>query len=521
MPRRFTTKESMPHFTRSWRTYVLLFLSCLVASALAINSGSLWADEGIRVYSAAKGLWEPALIWSCSDKQLFFMLYEWVWSGVFPCTEIGLRCMNIPFFILTVGYFALIFKRLGLSPLWAFLMVIHPMVWYYLNDISPYIILLACGTGMLYHLFFAAHPDDKRHLIAWNVLFLVGFGCHFLFAFSYLLYPAALIARFRGGEPVSWKRHSVVTALFSLAYVPLAVLYASHAVTGSNYGWSYPGLQNIAYVFYCLAGLQGLALSRADIRSGMFEHLTPTMVTSMAVAVICILTLLLLHMGMWSRLLKRRWVAGLMLSVCVFWGVAFAVKFPFWERHSMVLLPGILILLAQGMQQIFAVPGLRSRLTRIVFGVLMLCWMLSGLQLGFNEYHYKDDYKKVTEYLRNPEHRSRTVPLLAQGSFFNFSFYGWHCEGVSDRLLRGYGVSGDSLVLMDGMSAEQQMKLICTVADCYGEADILLSLRSLQTRGWEDELARLLTARGFRVSTSARFNMFKLLHVSTRFRSLY
>lgn len=519
MPRRVLPKELMPHFTHSRRTYVLLFLSCLLASALAINSGSLWADEGIRIYSASQGLWEAAFVWACHDKQLFFMLYEWVWSGVFPCTEVGLRSMNIPFFLMAVGYFALILKRLNLSPLWALLMVLHPMVWYYLNDISPYTIMLACGTGMLYHLFFAEHPEEKKHLVAWNLLFLIGFGCHFLFAFCYLLYPVACVARLRAGEGLAWKRHLAVSAAFACAYVPLAVLYAAHAVTGDTYGWGHPGLQNVAYVFYGLGGFQGLALSRADIRSGLFEHITPEMVAALAVASLSLLSLVLLNLRTLGSLLKTRWVAALAVFAVAFAAVAFAVKFQFWERHYMVLLPAVLLLTAQVMSRALARPGLCRTLSLAAFGVLMLCWVYSGLQLGFNEYHYKDDYKKVTAYLQNPENRARTAPLLAQGSYFNYSFYGWHCEGLSERFLRGYGLPMDSLVLLDGVAAENQMKIICHVTERYGEADILLSLRSPQTRGWEKELERLLAARGFRVSVTQNFNMFKLLHVKAPMHS--
>lgn len=511
----------MNHLRHSLSSYVLLLFACLAASAAAINSGSLWADEGIRIYSACKGLWEPALIWSCADKQLFFMLYEWVWSGVFPCTEVGLRSMNIPFFIMAVGYFTLILKRLNLSPFWALLLVLHPMVWYYLNDISPYMIILACGTGMLYHLFFAEHPEAKKHLIAWNSLFLIGFGSHFLFAFCYLLYPVACVARLRAGEGLAWKRHLAVAAVFACAYVPLAVLYAAHAVTGESYGWGYPGLQNVAYVLYGLAGFQGLSLSRADIRSGLFEHITPAMVVSLAVASLSCLSLVLLNLRTFGSLLKTRWVAALAVFAVAFAVVAFAVKFQFWERHYMVLLPAVLILTAQVMSRALARPGLRRTLSLAAFGVLMLCWAYSGLQLGFNEYHYKDDYKKVTAYLQNPENRARTAPLLAQGSYFNYSFYGWHCVGLSENFLRGYGLPMDSLILLDGVAAENQMKIICHVTERYGEVDILLSLRSPQTRGWEKELERLLTARGFQVSVTQTFNMFKLLHIKAPLNSSF
>lgn len=497
---------------------LLLLLSTLLMAALAINSGSLWDDEGYRSFFALSGNWDNMLAYSGRDKQFAFVFYEWLWLSIFPHSEAGMRCMNIPFLMVAVVYMALVLRRSGLSALWAGVLLLHPMVWYYVNEVSPYIIMLAASLGMCFHLFFAKKPESWGNIAGINACFLLGYACHFIFGFAYFIVAAGLMLRMLRRQPVAWGRYAVVFAVFCMAYLPLTWWYGIHMEDGQNYGWGHPGAANIAYVVYSFLGMQGMGLSRLDIRAGEWSHLTPQMIVLLTLFVSGTLALVLLNIRTLRLLLRRRWVLSVGICAVVFFAGAFVKNFQFWERHVIMLLVLPLVLIPQfGHALWLAAPSLRRRLSLALLALLGLCWGTSCANIAFNAYYRKDDFKGVAAYLHAAA-ASRT-PMLAQGNRFVYFYYDFPYYTPSERVMRGFGWEPGRVMLLNQLSPQTQLGIIAQLCRVYGTVELVICRRDMSfAGGTPDAVEELFRREGYVVERKADFNMFRVLRLSSTSR---
>lgn len=490
-------------------------------AALAINSGSLWDDEGYRSFFALNGDLGNMLAYGGRDKQFAFVFYEWLWITLFPHTEAGMRAMNIPFLLTALVYLARMLHNRGMSPLWAAVLLLHPMVWYYVNEVSPYIIMLAASLGLCFHAFFAKKPEAWHNIVGLNACFLLGYGCHFIFGFAYFTVAAGLLLRALHRERPAWGRYIAVFSLFCLAYLPLTWWYGVHMEDGAqNYGWGRPGVANIAYVLYSFLGMQGMGLSRLDIRAGEWAHLTPLMLTLLGTFVAALCALVLLHLRMLGGLLRQRWVAALGVCALVFYAGAFVQHFQFWERHVIMLLVLPLVLIPQfGHALMQSAPSLRRRVALGLFGLLGLCWAASCANIAFNEYYRKDDFKGVVQYLHDNGYAASAVPMLAQGNRFVYFYYNdiFPYQLPSERLLQCFGAERGKLILLNQVPAQAQAAVLAALVRSYGAADIVLCRRDTSfCAGDPDAAEALFRSKGYQVERKADFNMFRLIRLSER-----
>lgn len=505
-------------FLSSYRGKLLiLFLCVLLMSALAINSGSLWDDEGYRSFFALYNDFDNMLAYSGRDKQFAFVFYEWLWLAVFPHTEIGMRCMNIPFLLMGCAYLARMLHNRGMSPMWAAVLVLHPMVWYYTNEVSPYIIMLSASLGLCFHTFFARKPESWGNIAGVNACFLLGYACHFIFGFAYFIVMAGVLLRLCRREPVAWGRYLLVFAAFCLCYLPLTWWYWVHMEDGQNYGWGHPGIANIAYVVYSFLGMQGMGLSRLDIRAGEWAHLTPAMLVVLSVFVVTAGALLLLNIRVLFALLRQRWVAALGICAAVFYAGAYLKYFQFWERHVVMLLvlPLVLIPLL-GHAIVAAAPSWHRRVSLILLSVAGCCWVISALNLAFNDYYRKDDFKGVVSYLREQGCSESSTPILAQGNRFVYFYYEslFPYQMPQERMLQGFGIERGKLILVNQVPPQAQIALIAAAVRAYGSADLVLCRRDTSFAGGNPDAAEeLFRSKGYGVERKADFNMFRLIRL--------
>lgn len=511
-----------PFFSRQ---FFVLLLCALGVVALAINGTGLWDDEGYRSFFALYGDVGNMLAYSGRDKQFLFVFYEWLWVSLFPHTEAGMRCMNIPFFLMALLYELCILRRLHLSPWWAVVLLLHPMVWYYLNEVSPYIIMMAASLGLCFHAFFAKKPDSWGHLVGLHACFLLGYACHFIFGFAYFIVLGGLALRLRRREPVAWGRYAAVFAAFCLCFLPLTWWYWIHMEDGQNYGWGHPGAANIAYVVYSFLGMQGMGLSRLDIRAGEWAHLTPAMLVLLGGFCSAVAPLLLLNLRSLFGVLRQRWVAALGICALVFYAGAFVKNFQFWERHVIMLLVLPLVLIPQFGQSVMRVSAAwRRRLSAALLAAAAWCWLASSANLAFNAYYRKDDFKGVVTYLREQGYADSTTPILAQGNRFVYFYYAdiFPYQELTERKVRGFGMEKGKLFLLNQLSAETQMGVLTAMVRAYGSADLILCRRDTSFAGGNPDAAEaLLRSKGFDVEVKADFNMFRLLHLRESRRPVF
>lgn len=513
-------------FLSSYRAKLLILIFCaLLMSALALNGGSIWDDEGYRSFFALNGDFGNMLAYSGRDKQFAFVFYEYVWLTVFPHTEIGMRAMNIPFLLLGLAYLARMLHNRGMSPLWALVLVLHPMVWYYTNEVSPYIIMMTASLGLCFHAFFAKKPESWGNIAAMNACFLLGYACHFIFGFAYFIIAAGVLLRALRRQPVAWGRYIVMGVAFCLCYLPLTWWYWIHMEDGQTYGWGHPGVANIAYTVYSFLGMQGMGLSRLDIRAGEWAHLTPQMLVLLAVFTGAAAALLLLNFRPLLRLLKQRWVAALGMCALVFYAGAYIKYFQFWERHVIMLLVLPLVLIPQfGHALVQQAPSLRRKLSLGLFSLLGLCWAASSLNLAFNDYYRKDNFRGVAEYLRDNGYAENGVPVLAQGNRFVYFYYEniFPYQLPNNRMLQGFGAERGKLIPVNQLTAEVQMALLSAMVRSHGSALFVLCRRDTTFAGGNlDEAEEFFRGKGYAVERCADFSMFRIIRLRDSRRSIF
>lgn len=512
------------------RIWFLFALATLLTACLAINGGSLWDDEGYRSFFALYNDFGNMLAYSGRDKQFAFVFYEWLWLAVFPHSEVGMRAMNVPFLFLGVCYLAKILQNRGISPLWAGVMLLHPMVWYYVNEVSPYIIMLAASLGLCFHAFFAKKPESWGNIAGMNACFLLGYACHFIFGFAYFIIAAGLIIRALRRERVAWGRYISVFAAFCLCYLPLTWWYWIHMEDGQNYGWGHPGIANIAYTVYSFLGMQGMGLSRLDIRAGEWLwRLSPQMLVQMLVLFTVFIggsaALVLLNLRTFLRLLKQRWVAALGICALVFYAGAFIKYFQFWERHVIMLLVLPLVLIPQfGYALMQQAPSLRRRVSLVLFTLLGLCWAVSCGNIAFNEYYRKDNFRGVAEFLRDRGYAENGVPVLAQGNRFVYFYYEdiFPYQLPNDRMLQGFGAERGKLITLNQLPARTQLALLSSMVRRHGSALFVLCRRDTTFGGGNlDAAEEFFRCEGYNVERCADFNIFRIIRLRDARRSIF
>jgi hypothetical protein len=130
------------------------FFSSVLVAICAISSGSLWIDEfGTWLLTRADSIpdwWRRFQSWPDSDSQIpLYHFFMYVWTKVVGTDAVAMRASNVGMFVIA-----------NLALLWPFRsrpIIAYPLIltsclsspiWYYLNEIRPYI-MLYMGTCLM------------------------------------------------------------------------------------------------------------------------------------------------------------------------------------------------------------------------------------------------------------------------------------------------------------------------------------------------------------------------------------
>ena len=370
--------------------WIPAFLFVLLVALLSIHDNGLWGDEACRV-------WHPQFTFSeyfsraVGFGQIGYLMYTAIWSSLFGLSEVALRCSNIPFALLAAYYVLKIVKKTDM-PNWSFaLFFIHPMFTYYMNEVTPYIVVYAFSLAFIYYIFFFEDTfNDMKHLVRINSVFLAGVFFHFMFGFIYVLYLYKCIVLLKHRQ-LALKTHIKCMLLFMIAYIPLLAVICYGLFTNSLIRGEYT-IKNVAFILYGFGGFMGLALSRNDLRAGNFSMLTGAQLgCAVALAALYGLIIVLARKSLWAALKPY---AGLFISAlaCFIFlnGVSALIQFRVWERHSMFLFPVWIMLVCLSINAL-SDGGIKKALL-----AGLLCLMLfSCFNLRSNYYYCYDDFKGV------------------------------------------------------------------------------------------------------------------------------
>ncbi|MDZ5759250.1 hypothetical protein RAK27_11315 [Carnobacterium maltaromaticum] len=387
-----------------------------IIAIFSISSYSLWTDEGIRLHAIVFGNLKEVVHYGLADKQLFFVLKQYIWTTIFGTSEIATRSLNLVFVLLIITYLNRILRARNINVCYGLILFISPMFIYYMNDAGPYIMMLSYSFAFIYYIFFSREFNSKKNIFMINVVFLLGVGTHFIFGFVYLIYLVKILESIYR-KKIHIKTHFFIGLLFSPIYLTLLVIYLQAIESGASRGWDPPTILNVFFVLYSFIGSGGLSLSRNEIRAGNFETIQWHQLVAPSLLVI-VMGLLL-----WISLKYRRVIIkpySVLLAGTAVYGIVFFVfsykwHFHFWERHFITAYAVFILLLIEVASRLSV-----KKMTAMCLSLLVALFLLSSFQLRFNPYYGKDNYKDT---LFTVLHSKKAV-ILYQGDWKVSNYYG-------------------------------------------------------------------------------------------------
>jgi hypothetical protein len=413
------------------RDFVIVLSAVLVVS-LAPSFQSFWIDEGtIGVLSRSATFAElhTALSYMKGSETLMPLTttYFWALEKIVGDGEWALRCGNLPWLWLGIGCLALAGKRIG-WPWLPLLFAIHPVVWFYADEVRPYAIQLGVGSWMALGFLQIVQSDGKNNIGLWNVglasaaTTLASFlGIFVIVAVGIVLLILAVARR--------WKITSRQCGILGfLAIINLAILLPMLSRLGSGAGgskvWTV-GVANIGFVFYELLGFAGLGPGRELLRSSATGGGLAAAAHLFLPSFFQLALLFSLYAGLsWTAvqiskeararpLIRLSLLAAAVpfISIVCLFGAALDFKFPFWGRHLAPTLPFILMAIGCVAASLASIWPTRKTAFLLVpfFAVLFF----SSLELRFDVRHSKDDYRTAAALARDAIAHGKQVCWVA------------------------------------------------------------------------------------------------------------
>lgn len=455
---------------RMW-TKLALSLAIMLLAFFSITSGSMWTDEILRVQAAVQHDFPATVSFSLRCGQPGYMILEHFYVLLLGNNtgEFALRCSNLIFAAAAI-YF--VFKIIDAKkwPLWTSLVFFfHPMFVYYMDEVTPYILIYAIALAFIYHVFFAADFNSRKNIITINAIFLLGVVVHFVFGFVILLYFARCWLTIRRDKKLVL-RHAGIMAAFCVAYLPFLYVILVH-MKGTATGFS---LRNLLYVVYSFLGMAGLSLSRSDLRAGNFDKLEPLHIALPVIFALVVLGLMVLAFTSKSKFLSknREMLIGLLSYLVVMVLAAVFARFGVWERHCMAVFPVYIILLVDLMLDLGG-----SRPGKILLALFFGFMLLSSANLRLDYYYACDDYQGVANEIRAAMDADDSLVLVTDRATDYYDRY-YEIGGMADE-------PGQLVVDTWGMSDEDEQAIFLDYVKQGRSAMLLLFEKSCSRAAYE------------------------------------
>jgi hypothetical protein len=402
------TNQIPPHRGASQWPFALAGLGLLVCLA-AISAQSYWIDELCTVWKAVQPTvadwWQAMRAEGDSMLQIpFYELYAWAWEKLAGPGEFAMRVGNVPWFLLGLITLAAALPQSS-SRRWcmAFVLLVSPFTWYYLNEARPYAMQIGAGCIVFTALYKLRQnqAEGECHERRWVAILCLG---------SLILAGSGMLAMlwlgaYWGGAIFSasklrlqklacdywgwWVSTFVLLFLLGLYYLWTLSIGARATNAGTT------DVKNIMFIFYELFGFTGLGPGRLEIRYGGFASFWQWLPW---LAGYGLLLAVLLASGCrqlireYPRRTRIMWVLAFALVMGFILTVGFKAHFRVLGRHCAPLLP--LILFVEGI----GLAGWLKRgkwFWRLLSAVFLGACLVSDASVRFSERHAKDDYRDV------------------------------------------------------------------------------------------------------------------------------
>jgi hypothetical protein len=414
----------------------VLLASGLVAF-LAASDDSLWIDEGRWAYAAIGkegdvvaldatfSEWNSPKNWvRFSDPaKPFFGVQLWAWEKVFGHGERSLRLANLPWFLLAqLALWVGLKNTKTLRLVVALGVCLSPLLWFYLNETSHYVMLFAGACIVVGVMARLATTEAAQEPLGAGWFWSFGAGCLLLCGSNAIGIPwagAAFLAALclvAGRFKVRWGLGT---------FLPMVLTVASLLLLAAHYRYWNPtrsgmitgfGPANLAFAAYELLGFAGLGPGRLALRAGgigALIHFGPLL----AVLGACSLLLWVVAFREVRRRFDRRvWMAAavyVLLPLLFIVGMAVKTHFKLLGRHLMPLEPVVILGVAIGLTALLKNGRMCGRLLAAGFCVL---WLASSLSLRFASRHARDDYRSAAAVAATALQKGASVWWAADGA---------------------------------------------------------------------------------------------------------
>ena len=411
---------------------------------LAPTSQSLWIDEGsmglLSRESTVSGL-RTALGQIAGSEALMPLtaLYFWTVEKFVGDGEWALRCGNLPWLWLGIICLALIGRRIG-WPWLPLLFAVHPVVWFYADEIRPYAIQLGAGCWLALGFVQVVQSEGKSVTGLWNLglAAAVVSTASFLGVFVVAAAGVVLILKAVVAHWVPTRRQLGVIGFLGAVNLAFLIIMLSRLMGGAGGSKSWTvGISNLGFALYELLGLSGLGPGREALRatavtgglSGTVHLLLPYFGVQSALlllygALFCT-AIYLTRKGRDSSVFQLAilsgWVA--VLSVVGLFIASLVMKFPFWGRHLAPMLPFLLVAVGAA-ASLLSTAGSSRRSGLLLFPLFALL-LFSSLEIRFNPQQGKDDYRSATALALAEVAQGKRVCWIASrqpGQFYHLTF---------------------------------------------------------------------------------------------------
>jgi hypothetical protein len=406
----------------------LLAMTLLVGAivgVLAISSDSFWIDEYLSAHHAAQptlaALWKSMLSEAHTDATksnclhipLYFLVL-WGWEKVAGTSEWALRMSNLPFSVLIALGLWMGFREQRQRLVFSLLFLgSSAFVWFYLNQLRPYALLLAESMWLLA----AAHcvwrkPEEWNH--AW--------ACWFTFA-SLLVCATSMIGIVWVGSTILavWYAKGRRAPLeFGRSFpAALCLLVLGFFSIAGYYAWSMllpktvldlgrRGLMAMPTMMaYEYLGFAGLGPNRNALRSEALKALAPYAVPLATYAVLWIALCVYASGGIRKFLDKRCLIFyGLLILPAPVMVIADDIwNFRLLPRH----LTPVMALVFYAVSFLLTISWRRGAIGRALVSAIFVVSMASAVQIRFAPRHFRDDYRYAAAIAKREINRGDPV----------------------------------------------------------------------------------------------------------------
>ncbi|MBQ5754967.1 MAG: hypothetical protein IIV90_04805 [Oscillospiraceae bacterium] len=358
------------------------------------------------------------------QRQPLFMLAAWLWESLLGQGERAMRAMNIPFALVMVWYTRKILSSRGKTPWYAILLLIQPVVAWYMNAVDPALMTGAAAAAFFYYALYAPDKEKTASLVKMHLAFALGVAANTVFVFVYPVFLAEVYFRRREESPEKAKKS---LCLVSTGYLALAACVMSFGVAAGEgaAGWDFLGIGHLAAVVYLFMGLGGLSYSRNELKIqdwGALDLFGILAAVTLVVAIVLV-AVALRRRKRFGQLLRPNLVLmiGCGVYLVLVWAAAMVWKFSFTERNLFPLVV-LLALLEADLLDILQLNRAHRALQMAII-VLVGLQLVSCGRLRFDERYGKEDYRSVSRYLREAQQDS-DVTILTSGYHLAYRFYG-------------------------------------------------------------------------------------------------